>query len=58
MKLLAGRGRRDGDDIEQLLGICGFNSIEAVEEIFDRYYPQDVIAPRARRRTEAWLAEH
>jgi hypothetical protein len=37
MKLYAGRGRRDGDDIETLLSTCDVTSVEAAEEIFDRF---------------------
>ena len=56
MKLHAGRGRRDGSDIEKLLATCHVKRLQDVEEIFDRYYPQDVIKPTARNRVEAWLA--
>lgn len=48
MKLLAGRGRRDGTDIDLLCDACGVTSITDAQTIFDRYYPQDEMAPRAR----------
>jgi len=47
MKLQAGRGRRDLDDISLLLGLCGITSIEAAVAVFDKYYPTEVIAPKA-----------
>lgn len=53
MKLRAGRGRRDSDDVEWLLDRCGIGSLAEAEEIFDRYYPRDEIAPGARRQIEA-----
>lgn len=56
MKLHAGRGRRDGADIEKLLVACAVERLQEVEEIFDRYYPQAEIKPAARNRVEAWLA--
>lgn len=53
MKLYAGRGRRDSDDIDGLLPVCGIRSVAEAEAIFDRYYPQEEIAPRARRQLAA-----
>jgi hypothetical protein len=47
MKLLAGRGRRDGTDIDLLCDACGVTSTAAAEAIFERYYPHDEMAPRA-----------
>jgi hypothetical protein len=47
MKLLAGRGRRDAHDIKLLLGVCEVRSIAEAHAIFDRYYPDDEVAPRA-----------
>jgi hypothetical protein len=55
MKLLAGRGKRDGDDIEQLLVACGVTSVPAAEEIFDRFYPDEQIKQAARQRLETRL---
>jgi hypothetical protein len=45
MKLLAGRGRRDGADIDLLCDACGVTSITEAEVTFDRYYPRDEIVP-------------
>ncbi len=53
MKLLAGRGRRDADDIDRLLDECGISTLSAAEELFDRYYPTEVIAASAQRQLEA-----
>lgn len=47
MKLLAGRGRRDSADIDNLLDACGTTSRVEAEAIFDRYYPEEVIAAAA-----------
>ncbi|MGH8995528.1 MAG: DUF6036 family nucleotidyltransferase [Acidimicrobiales bacterium] len=47
MKLLAGRGRRDADDIDRLLDKCEITSVQAAKNIFDRYYPTEVIAAPA-----------
>ena len=47
MKLRAGPGRRDADDIHLLLDVCEIPPISAAEEIFDRYLPDEEIAPRA-----------
>ena len=55
MKLLAGRGRRDGEDIDLLLETCGVDSIVEAEEIFERYYPREEISERARRQLESQL---
>ncbi len=48
MKLLAGRGTRDRDAIERLLSACHVVTIATAEEIFDRYYPTEVMNHRAR----------
>lgn len=53
MKLLAGRGRRDADDIDRLLDACGIKSVQAAKEIFDRYYPTESIALAAVRQLQA-----
>ena len=53
MKLLAGRGRRDGADIDALLDACGVTSTVEAEEIFDRYYPHEEMTDNARRRLDA-----
>ena len=48
MKLRAHRGRRDSEDIEELLKICNITSIEEVETIYDSIYSQDVLKEEAR----------
>jgi len=47
MKLLAGRGRRDATDIDLLLKASGVTSLESAVEIFDRYYPAEVMSKKA-----------
>jgi hypothetical protein len=47
MKLRAGRGRRDAEDIDRLLDACGIASVADAVELFDCYYPQDEIATPA-----------
>lgn len=49
MKLGAGRGRRDSDDIDALLDTFGINSAAEAIDVFDRYYPNEVIAGPAMR---------
>lgn len=46
MKLHAGRGRRDLDDIEFLLDVCGVESVESATEIFEAYYSREVLKDR------------
>lgn len=53
MKLRAGRGRRDFDDLELLLGHLGWDSTRA-NEMFATYYPQAVLNDRSRRFLAAW----
>jgi hypothetical protein len=53
MKLRAGRGRRDADDIDRLLDACGIASLVDAVELFDGYYPQDEIAAPAFLQLEA-----
>jgi hypothetical protein len=52
MKLLAGRGRRDAQDIDRLADACGVSSVEEALEIFETFYPNDVIAKMALRQLE------
>jgi len=52
MKLLAGRGRRDAADIDLLCDACNVTSTTAAHAIFDRYYPHDEMAARARTQLE------
>ena len=48
MKLLAGRGIRDQEDIERLLDACSITRIADAEAIFDRYYPAEPMNHLAR----------
>jgi hypothetical protein len=47
MKLLAGRGTRDREDIERLLDACKVTSVVSAEEIFGKYYPAESMNHRA-----------
>ena len=49
MKLRAGRGIRDAEDIDALLNACRITSWTEAEELFDHYYPEEIIAERAMR---------
>jgi len=56
MKLYANRGRRDADDIDYLLGVCGVTTVQDAQEIYERYHAQDVLTDAAVTRIEHWLA--
>lgn len=47
MKLRANRPGRDTNDIRQLLSLCGIDSLEAAEDLYDSYYPADALTDRA-----------
>ncbi len=49
MKLRAGRGTRDAEDIEGLIDACAIASLAEAEELFDYYYPEEAMAERAMR---------
>jgi len=49
MKLGTGRRRRDSDDIDALLDTCGINCGAQAIDVFDRDYPNEVIAGPAMR---------
>jgi len=55
MKLYANRGRRDADDIDYLLGVCGVTTVQDAQEIYERYHSQDVLTDAAVARIEHWL---
>lgn len=46
MKIHAGRGRRDIDDIDLLLNVCGIESAGQAIEIFETYYSREVVNER------------
>lgn len=52
MKLLAGRGRRDEEDIERLIDACEVRSVQEADAIFARFYPEHEMAMPARRQLE------
>ena len=47
MKLRAARGRRDLDDIEDLLHVCGIATADDALHLFEEYFPDDVLPDRA-----------
>jgi hypothetical protein len=47
MKLNAGRSGRDGADIRNLLAICAVETVGEAEQVFDLYYPGEVMSARA-----------
>jgi hypothetical protein len=49
MKLNAGRRGRDDDDIEALMAICGIADADAAEDLFEEFYPGEVIPDRGQR---------
>lgn len=49
MKLNASRPGRDVQDIANLLAICGIRDAEAAEELFNGFYPGDVLPDKAFR---------
>lgn len=53
MKLNAARPGKDLADIDFLVEACGLETLADAEDLFDRYYPGEVMRPRAR----AQLAE-
>ena len=55
MKLYANRGRRDADDIDYLLEVCGVTTVKEAQEIYERYHAQDVLTDAAVTRIEYWL---
>jgi hypothetical protein len=57
MKLKAARGRRDASDIDDLLELCDVRSIGHSQEIFDRYYPEETMKPRAVAQIDEFLGK-
>lgn len=56
MKLRANRPGRDTDDIRRLLALCGVESLDAAEELYEDYYPGDALSDRAVGMVEAIFA--
>ena len=52
MKLYAGRGRRDSEDVTALIRAIGITSISQARSVFETYYPHDELKPISAR----WLA--
>jgi len=57
MKLNASRGRRDNDDIRELLKLTEVKSIGEVEEIFNEVYAQETLKPQAHELLLAYFEE-
>jgi hypothetical protein len=55
MKLRAARGRRDQLDIEVLLEMCGTSTSEAAIQLYEEYFPEDPLKPRAHKALELAL---
>jgi hypothetical protein len=55
MKLRASRGRRDADDIAFLLERCDIESIDHAADLYEHYYPREVLSERAVARIDDWL---
>jgi hypothetical protein len=47
MKLRASRGRRDEGDIEFLLDKCQIASVDDALALYEEYFPEDALPPRA-----------
>jgi hypothetical protein len=55
MKLHAARGARDASDIRVLLQATGTTSAGDAEALYERYYPGEVLKPRARAVVAAYF---
>lgn len=58
MKLRAARGRRDTADIDLLLDACRVTNAAGAVAIFERYYPEEALPPRARAQLAARFPTH
>lgn len=54
MKANACRGVRDGRDLLTLAQVCGITTLAEAEEVYDRYFPEDVMKEKGVR----WLQMH
>lgn len=57
MKLKASRRGRDDDDIARLMAICGIHDAEDAAELFEGYYPGEVVPDRGQRLLADILAD-
>lgn len=48
MKLKADRGLRDRPDIESLIRLCHLKTIEEIEEIYERFHHQEILAAKTK----------
>lgn len=55
MKLAASRTGRDDQDIANLLAITGLTTVDELSELFELYYPGDVLPHKALRMIDALL---
>jgi hypothetical protein len=51
MKLHAGRGRRDGDDVTALVNALAIGTVAQARALFESYYPNEELKPTSAR----WL---
>jgi hypothetical protein len=57
MKLRASRAGRDDDDIANLLAICGVDGPADAAELYETYYPGEVLPDKAARMLDAIFAQ-
>ncbi|RWZ52901.1 hypothetical protein ELQ90_02895 [Labedella phragmitis] len=57
MKLRANRPGRDTGDIRRLLALCSLSTVVAVGELYEEFYPGDVLPDRATTIVESILAD-
>ncbi|WP_022887688.1 hypothetical protein [Agromyces italicus] len=55
MKLRANRPGRDTRDIRLLLALCDIHTFEGAEELYEEFYPGDLLTERAERMVNAIL---
>jgi hypothetical protein len=55
MKLRANRPGRDTRDIRLLLALCGIDTVEQAEALYEEFYPGDLLTDRAERMVTAIL---
>lgn len=56
MKLRANRPGRDTRDIRLLLALCNIRTLEDAKELYEEFYPGDLLTDRAERMVTAILA--